>query len=109
MIAEAELADKDYDKDGKIESPKDEYFGSKFRAACLDDSGKPLEEKWEKETSTPDSKKGMFKGKTKAELQSQLSKLKASGPHEKGSAAYTKEKELMFARRAKSGWGKVSK
>jgi len=27
------LADKDYDKDGKIESPKDEVWGSRFRAA----------------------------------------------------------------------------
>ena len=29
------LADKDYDKDGKIESPKDEVWGSRFRAAKL--------------------------------------------------------------------------
>ena len=27
------LADKDYDKDGKVESPKDEVWGSRFRAA----------------------------------------------------------------------------
>ena len=30
---EKKLADKDYDKDGKIESPKDEVWGSRFRAA----------------------------------------------------------------------------
>ena len=32
-MKEAEKADKDYDKDGKIESPKDEVWGSRFRAA----------------------------------------------------------------------------
>lgn len=31
------LADKDYDKDGKIESPKDEVIGSRRRAAGLDE------------------------------------------------------------------------
>lgn len=49
-------------------------------------------------------KKGMFKGKTKAELQKQLSALKKSGPHKEGSKEYTKEKELNFAIRAKSNW-----
>lgn len=29
------LADKDYDKDGKVESPKDEVWGSRFRAAKM--------------------------------------------------------------------------
>jgi hypothetical protein len=32
-LTEAKLAKKDYDKDGKIESPKDEVWGSRFRAA----------------------------------------------------------------------------
>lgn len=36
------LADKDYDKDGKIESPKDEVWGSRLRAAKL--AGKLKEE-----------------------------------------------------------------
>jgi hypothetical protein len=66
-----------------------------------------MTEKWDTETSTPDSKKGMFKGKTKAELESQLAKLKKSGPHEKDSAAFTKMKQLQFAIRAKSDWGKI--
>ena len=40
------LADKDYDKDGKIESPKDEVWGSRFRAAKK--AGKMEEKKmWE--------------------------------------------------------------
>ena len=32
---EAKKADKDYDKDGKVESPKDEVWGSRLRAAKL--------------------------------------------------------------------------
>ena len=63
-----------------------------------------LNEKWKEEVTIPDSKKGMFKGRTKASLQSELNKLKASGPHHKGSAGYTKQKELNFAIRAKSDW-----
>ena len=49
----------------------------------------------------------MFNGKNKSELTKQYNKLKASGPHEKGSPSFTKMKELEFAIRAKSGWGKV--
>lgn len=66
-----------------------------------------LNEKFGKEASVDPEKKGMFKGKTKAELQKQYNKLKASGPHKSGSAENTKMKELAFAIRAKSGWGKV--
>ena len=36
------LAKKDYDKDGKVESPKDEVWGSRFRAAKM--AGKMEEE-----------------------------------------------------------------
>ena len=32
-VEEAKKADKDYDGDGKIESPKDEVWGSRFKAA----------------------------------------------------------------------------
>jgi hypothetical protein len=39
---EAKKADKDYDRDGKIESPKDEVWGSRFRAAKM--AGKMEEE-----------------------------------------------------------------
>ena len=66
-----------------------------------------LDEKIEGGVKLNPAKKGMFKGKTKAELTSQYNKLKASGPHKKGSPAFTKMKELAFAIRAKSGWGKV--
>ena len=45
-LTEAKLAKKDYDKDGKIESPKDEVWGSRFRAAKK--AGKMEEKKmWE--------------------------------------------------------------
>ena len=63
-------------------------------------------EKWAGDTKLNPAKKGMFKGKSKAELEKQLARLKKSGPHKKGSAEYTKMKELNFAIRAKSDWPK---
>lgn len=64
----------------------------------------PLEEKWKDEVDINPSKKGMFAGKSKAELESELAALKKSGPHKEGSSEFTKEKELNFALRAKSDW-----
>ena len=66
-----------------------------------------LDEKFDKEAKINPAKKGMFKGKTKEELKSQLAKLKASGPHKLGSKENTKMKELQFAIRAKSNWGPI--
>ena len=66
-----------------------------------------LSEKWAGDTKLNPKKKGMFAGKTKAELKSEYNKLKASGPHKKGSAENTKMKELAFAIRAKGDWGKI--
>ena len=66
-----------------------------------------LDEKIEGGVHINPEKKGMFSGKNKSELMSQYNKLKASGPHKTGSPAFTKMKELAFAIRAKSGWGKV--
>lgn len=66
-----------------------------------------INEKWEGEHKLNPKKIGMFKGKNKSELQAEYNKLKKSGPHKKGSPAFTKMKELMFAIRAKSGWGKT--
>ena len=62
-------------------------------------------EKFEAELNP--AKKGMFKGKSKAELLKQYNALKKSGPHKKGSPENTKMHELAFAIRAKGGWGKV--
>lgn len=66
-----------------------------------------ITEKWGTDYETPEAEKGKYKGKSQAELRSQLSKLKKSGPHKEGSAEYGKMKELQFALRAKTGWGKV--
>ena len=53
MEASAKKADKDYDKDGKIESPKDEVWGSRLRAAKL--AGKLKEEDQLEEGGMPSS------------------------------------------------------
>jgi hypothetical protein len=66
-----------------------------------------LDEKFATPAKVNPAKKGMFAGKTKAELQKQYNRLKATGPHHKGSPEFTKMKELAFAIRAKSGWGKM--
>jgi hypothetical protein len=66
-----------------------------------------LEELWAKPFTVPKSKRGMFSGKTVAELESSLAALKKTGPHKEGSPEFTKEKELNFALRAKRGWKKA--
>ena len=67
-----------------------------------------VQEKWDTETKVSPEEKGKYKGKSKAELQKQYNALKARGPHKKGSPDFGKMRELAFAIRAKSGWGKVS-
>ena len=66
-----------------------------------------LDEKWDKPTRVSPEERGKYRGKSKAELLASYNKLKASGPHAKGSAEYGRMRELAFAIRAKSGWGKV--
>ena len=66
-----------------------------------------VEEKWGKSVKVSDKKKGMFDGWTLDDLRAEQAKLKKSGPHEKGSAKYTRTKEVNFAIRAKTGWGKA--
>jgi len=66
-----------------------------------------LGEKWKEEGEMSETKKGMFKDWTVAELEAELSKLKKSGPHKEGSAEYTKQNEVEFALRAKHKFGKV--
>jgi hypothetical protein len=46
-VQESEKADKDYDGDGEVESPKDEVWGSRAKAA--EKSGKPFKEESEEE------------------------------------------------------------
>jgi len=73
-----------------------------------------VEEAWNKEMKTPESKKGMFKGKTKDELKSELSAAKErskklhDADKSEPESLKTKIKELEFALRAKNKFGKVS-
>lgn len=67
----------------------------------------PIEEKWGKPTVVSPAEKGKYQGRTKAELLKSYNALKKSGPHPKGSPEYGRMRELAFAIRAKSGWGKV--
>ena len=66
-----------------------------------------MNEKWDTETKVAPSEKGKYEGKSKAELLKAYNALKKSGPHKKGSKEFGKMRELAFAIRAKSGWGKV--
>jgi hypothetical protein len=66
-----------------------------------------IAEKWDEPTKVAPSEKGKYKGKTKAELKKQYDRLKAAGPHKKGSPEFGRMRELAFAIRAKSDWGKV--
>lgn len=96
------------DADGKKIGEFNKKHGTGLTGAHLkwNTHGK-VEEKWKTDYETPENKKGMFDGKSKEDLESELAALKKSGPHKEGSAEFTKEKELMFALRAKSNWGKV--
>ena len=67
-----------------------------------------IDEKWDTPTKVSQHERGKYKGKTKAELLKQYNTLKAQGPHKLGSPEHGHMKELAFAIRAKSGWGKVS-
>lgn len=66
-----------------------------------------LEEKWGKPTTVSPQEKGKYEGKTKEELLKRYNALKKTGPHKKGSKEYGTMRELAFAIRAKTGWGKV--
>lgn len=66
-----------------------------------------LTEKWGTETRVAPEERGKYHGKTKAELLKSYTALKKSGPHKQGSPEYGRMRELAFAIRAKSGWGKV--
>ena len=66
-----------------------------------------LDEKWGKPTRVSPEERGKYRGKTKAELLAAYNKLKASGPHPRGTPEFGRMRELAFAIRAKSGWGQV--
>jgi len=66
-----------------------------------------LSEAWDSKTETPKSKKGMWNSWTLAELKAELKKLKDT--KKKTEALKTREKQVMFAIRAKqkNKWGKI--
>lgn len=66
-----------------------------------------LDEKWGEPTVVNPSERGKYEGKTLEQLHKAYNALKASGPHHKGSPEYGRMRELAFAIRAKTGWGKV--
>lgn len=66
-----------------------------------------LAEKWGTDTTVNPEEKGKYAGKTKAELLKSYHALKKSGPHHRGSPEFGRMRELAFAIRAKSDWGKV--
>lgn len=90
--------DSDINNDGKSDKT-DRYL--KHRRDTI---SKEIDEKWAGDVTLDPSKKGMFKGKTKADLEKELAALHRTGPHKKGSPEYTKQQQLNFAIRAKSGW-----
>jgi hypothetical protein len=65
------------------------------------------EKGWGKETVVDPKEKGKYSGRDAASLRAEYDDLKESGPHKEGSAKEKKMKELAFAIRAKTGWGKV--
>ena len=73
----------------------------------INEAVEAIDEKWGKPTVVSPEEKGKYKGKSKAELLKSYNALKKSGPHKKGSPEYGRMRELSFAIRAKSGWGKV--
>lgn len=66
-----------------------------------------VEEKWGKPTVVPKEERGKYKGWSLAELRKAYNALKDKGPHKKGSPELGRLRELAFAIRAKTGWGKV--
>ena len=66
-----------------------------------------LLEKWPGKVTINPAEKGKYAGVDVATLRKRLAALKKSGPHPRGSKEFGEERELMFAIRAKTGWGKV--
>lgn len=96
--------DDDINNDGKV-NKSDSYL--KHRRDAVSKAISQVDEKWDTETKVSPEERGKYRGKTKAELLKSYNALKASGPHKKGSKEYSRMRELAFAIRAKSGWGKV--
>jgi hypothetical protein len=72
-VAEAKKAKKDWDKDGKIESEKDEVIGSRRRAAGLDEGKMSEMDADLKDSSFSDADFKKKYGKSKAEMRKSMS------------------------------------
>lgn len=66
-----------------------------------------IAEKWGVSGAVNPRERGKYAGKTKAELLKSYNALKRTGPHSRNSPEYGRMRELAFAIRAKSDWGKV--
>lgn len=73
----------------------------------LNETTRELDEKWGTPTKVSPQERGKYAGRTKSELLKSYNALKKTGPHPKGSPEYGRMRELAFAIRAKTGWGKV--
>lgn len=93
--------DSDIDNDGDSDK-SDQYLLRRRKAISKD-----IEEGWDTATQVSPRERGKYEGKTKEELLAQYNALKKSGPHKQGTPEYGKMRELAFAVRAKSNWGKV--
>lgn len=65
------------------------------------------EKAWGKGDVVNPAEAGKYKGWNLGDLKAAYNALKESGPHKAGSAEAGKMKEIAFAIRAKTGWGKV--
>lgn len=64
-----------------------------------------LNEKWNTDYKTPDDKKGMWNNWSLEDLQKERDRLK--NKTSRTSAESTRLKQVNFAIRAKTGWGKI--
>jgi hypothetical protein len=67
------------------------------------DSKKKIVEKWDTDYETPEAKKGMWDGWSKADLEKERNKLR--NKEERTDADSTRLRQVNFALRAKSDWG----
>ena len=107
IINEAAHLDPVGHEDSDIDNDGDHDASDRYLKHRRDVISKNINEKWGTETKVSPEERGKYAGKTKAELLKSYNALKKSGPHPRGSKEYGRMRELAFAIRAKSGWGKV--
>jgi hypothetical protein len=77
----------------------------KEKHESVEDDAEVIDEKWDSDYETPESKKGMWDGWSKERLEQRRSALR--NKEERTDAESTELKQVNFALRAKSGWGDV--